>query len=106
MHRTRTVKALTQQPSSYLHWQEEMNESADQRGTNGACRSSSPKTYKPKKVSDLSGKLLKLIKSFSGSQWKDFEFDSVISQTFFVPVIILDLDLVIIPSSHITFFII
>lgn len=83
-----------------------MNESADQRGRNGLCHSSSSKTYEPKKVSQLSGKLLTLMKNFIGSQWKDFKSESIISQRFFVWVGILDLDLVIMPSSHIVFFII
>lgn len=82
-----------------------MNESADQRGRNGVCCSSSSKTYEPKKTSELLGKLLTLIKNFIGSQWKDFKSDSVVSQSFFVPVIILDLGLVTIPSSHMAFFI-
>lgn len=69
------------------------------------CHSSSFKTYEPKKTSELLGKLLMLIKNFIGSQWKDFKFDSVVSQSFFVQVIILDLGLVIIPSSYMAFFI-
>lgn len=67
--------------------------------------SSSSKTCEPKKMSELSSKLLMLIKNFIGSQWKDFKFDSIISQSFFVPVIILDLGSVI-PNSYKVFFII
>lgn len=76
-----------------------MNESADQGVRNGVCRSCSSKMYELKKVSELSDKLLTFIKNFIGSQWKGFKSDSVISQSFFVLVIILDLVLVIIPIS-------
>lgn len=67
------------------------------------CRSSSSKTCEPKKMSELSSKLLMLIKNFIGSQWKDFKFDSIIGQSFFVPVIILDFGSVI-PNSQKVFF--
>lgn len=54
-------------------------------------------------MSELSNKLLMLIKNFIGSQWKDFKFDSIIGQSFFVPVIILDFGSVI-PNSQKVFF--